>query len=361
MLRKSYTLNRELSDIPELPAEFWTKARFTLDKHINVIVDHCKGCGSSHRIITDVLYHVFHRTVPFSKVVEQITYKEIRDGIPSLLIRSSGMSKPSAYNTLKALSREGILVKATADWGRSVSYGLNLPKIFGLIWEAVKDSCPKKGTPADEERERIRFLKEATEKIAFFYDMVKEIAVSTYDCLWREVCNIRNKFGEKMGRLKETIVEAAERSKKASARRIEKRGAYPLFEDGKPKGGRLVDFFNGAAMKRKEDYPGFVPVKTGKLCGMASNWLNELKAEFESEAAIRGFVEDVVENWKSIAGTPFTAGEYNFEKVVKDVPDLAFLYRWRKDLRPLIVKRVADGYKKEIESRGKADFNIVDF
>ncbi len=110
----------------------------------------------------------------------------------------------------------------------------------------------------------------------------------------------------------------------------------------KGSGGDALEFWNSQAEARADTYPGFSAKNTGKMRGMMSNLLMELKGEDSPEEAtrkIRDYLEDVIENWHRFAGSTIYEQKYGTPKRVPKTPSFEFLYTFRAEMKAKLADR----------------------
>ena len=177
-----YHATREMSDALELKRGFFLHAKILLNDTglLNEVVGkELRGKGTSAGTAGRVLQHVLHRTLPYNKLVEHITVKEIQEGMVTLAIPSVGGHEVTTKRCLKALLQEGYLIRMSASVDRRMVYGLNLPFIVRKIAEYIRKGKIKVDTSADQQKKRCVAIGRICNQLQPWYDHLKEIGVLT--------------------------------------------------------------------------------------------------------------------------------------------------------------------------------------
>lgn len=344
-----YHATREMSDALELKRGFYLHAKILLnDTNLlnQVVAEEIRGKGTSAGTAGRVLQHVLHRTLPYNKLVEHITVKEIQEGMVTLAIPSAGGSERTVRRALNVLVQEGYLIRMEASIEQRRVYGLNLPFIVRKIAEYMDKGKVKPNTTAGEQKKRCSVIGQICNRLQPWYDHLKEIGVLALYRLDEILAELKAWCGRNlnlMGTARQMIKSGQEKAQEAKVRRLRKQAEKPLvYKDSeeekttvKPRQG--LDYWRLMLELRKDKYHGGIPIPTGKTIGQMKHWLKELAEVHEMpDDEIKAWIEDIVEHWSRIKGWNFQTGEKGYHRTVPDSPDFPFYYAHRRELDPRI-------------------------
>lgn len=346
-----YTLAGEVSASACLDGSFFSDAKILLSDAnlLNAAVGRdIRGKGVTHGTATAILGQILSITLPFQKMIEYITVNELVQGSLTRMLPPAGCSERTVRRALHVLEREGYLIRVVSNWGRTVFYGLNLPVLVSRLREALKDvPLPKEGTTARDQRDRLDRVHAVCNRLHRWYATLIQITEKALDGIRKSLDSLRRAAGGVMAGLEESVKQAKERSAAARADRRQKKAQRSSFfheKRGKLKGsgGDALEFWNSQVEARADQYPGFSAKSTGKMRGMMSNLLMELKGEDSPEEAtrkIRDYLEDVIENWHRFAGSTIYEQKYGTPKRVPKDPSFDFFYTFRAEMKAKLADR----------------------
>lgn len=268
------------------------------------------------------LLHVMRRTIPFFKIVEQINHKDIVNGMPSIDIEKAGYSESSVRRALRQLVESNILIRLETDGGRVNFYGINIPLAINVLLDLWESVTPK-GATAEKQVNNLNHLKSRLKDIELFFDCLISLSDENVSAFEKNVEGLCENF-KKESKSKENTQK--ERQAKPT----------PLFT-GKQTGRMAIGLWNFQAKYRKEMYPNFSAVNTGKVRGMARNWIKELKDQGLDDEAISARIEKIVDVWITIRNRTFQNPITGGGRKVPEVPMFEFYYANRQVLDPMIL------------------------
>lgn len=268
--------------------------------------------------------HVMRRTLRFRKIVEQINVQDIVNGMPSIDIEEACYSESTVRRALRRLVESNLLIQLETEGGRVRFYGINIPFVFKMLLDLWKGVKPR-GISAEDQVERLRQLEPLIEGCEIYYDRLMAISADDLSTFERNVETLCEEFKN----------EADSKEKKRQAKALR-----PLT--GKQAGKVVIEQWNLQVEYREEMYPQAATYNTGKMRGMARNWVKELKEQGLDDAAIRARIERIVDIWYHHRGkhfqNPITGGGRN----VPPVPNFEFYYANRQALDPMFLGTLPD-------------------
>jgi len=296
-----------------------------------------RGRGTSNGVVHRVLRSICLRSLPFGKLFEQITVDEIIHGKPQLGVFPTHDSRRTVERALSVLVEDGYLVKFSADSGRRVFLGLNLPKVLEDIL-SMFDTIKVTSSVTDKALQEVRRLSGCFRAVVRFYDAIKGAVI-------RSLREFRNKVEGIMETLKEAVAGAVARAEAVKVAKRAKKASRPYDKDPSA----ALEEWNRQVEMREGDYPGYLPHATVKDKSMMKALIKEFRAKGHDDEKIREIIETVIERWRHYRECGFQASGTGYHKSVPVNPDFAFFYNHRRDLLPLLVPAGVRG----VETTGK--------
>jgi len=352
-----YHATREMSDALDIKRGFFLHAKILLnDTNLldQVVSRDIRGRGTSANTARKVLNHILHRTLPYNKLLEHVTARQIAGGMVSLSLSDGGVHPETIRRALQVLVREGYLIMLTTSVDRNRVYALNLPVIVEKIKDYLASGRIKPGTTAAKQKKRAEVVGEICKRLQPWYDLIMRLGelvlyqLDTFLVKYRDWCRRRLNL---MGTARQIVKTVKEKKREARLKRLRRAAEKPLYvqhveQDETQEAVTLyprrgLDYWRLMVELRNDRYKGGIPIPTGKTIGQMKNWLRELKDVHEmDDHAIKEWIENIVDHWDRLAGWHFQTGEKGWHRVVPPNPDFGFYYAHRREMDPQILNRI---------------------
>lgn len=321
-----------------------------------VAVRGLRGCYAGTFLF--VLQTIASATLRWKKPYELLRVNDFVQGRPDSGCYSPGVSDRTVYRALKALCREGLLFKVTANDGRDVHYALNFELLMERLGNAI-DSFPGRSLISKETERLFTELKNSPD-LAALVQAIKRFAGTAIRDIKEFLQSLKAVGGKTVATL-ETAVRAAKTiARDYTEKRVAAKADRPLVR------GHSVDPAAGLALWHREvrdteEHSGYVPAMTGKLVGQMKHWLRELVEQDLTEEQIRGKIRSYVRKWAYVPDrkrelTCVSAAGKPYKLRMSYTPNFDVFFAHRAAISPLLEETCEPGKFADGTARGYYDY-----
>jgi|GEM_PF-3818612 len=291
-----------------------------------------RGLGTSNGVAARLMQRICARSLAFGKLVEQITVDEIVEGKRQLGVAGMADSRRTVERGLSVLVDMGLVVRFSADAGRRVFYGVNLPKVLADI-QALFAPVRMTSPVAEKALHEVKRLSGIFQPVAWLYGAIKDVVIKSFYEFKSQLAQAVEKCGGVMSKLSEAVRGAVARADSAKNARRARKAARPYDKDP----AAALEEWNRQVEMRADLYPQYLPHATAKDKSMMKALLKELRAKGYDDDKVRELIEAVVDSWSRYREVGFQCADTSYQKSLPRVPDFAFFYRYRRELLNLLL------------------------